>query len=317
MKFVFLFAGFALLVGFGWLIGPSLLTREGDMADPRSEIHAAKLGDELYTAGGIGFFRTLQSCAKYDVAMRRWARCPDLPRALHHVALAAGTDRIYTSGGYRSLPFRIDARGAVFALARGDAAWSQVTRLPRPLGQHSMSFHDGALYLVGGDTGGETVATVWRYDLESGRWTTRAPMSRPRHSHAVAQDPEALYVTGGRGPSTGNQSASVERYVFAADKWTSLPDMPAPLAGHGAAVIANELHVFGGENLDAGLVHDRHDILNLATGTWRSGAALPEARHGFGAAVASGRIWVLGGGRRPGLRTPFSVSGTAIPVAVN
>ncbi|QUL37852.1 kelch repeat-containing protein [Erythrobacter sp. JK5] len=286
------------------------------MSDARSEIYAAELGGTIYTAGGIGFFRTLSTCAAFDTRSQTFNPCPDLPRSLHHVAMAAGEGQVFASGGYTSLPFNQDEDGAVFALAidRGAERWEELAKLPQPLGQHTMVYFGGALWLVGGDSRGKTVATLRRYDLATGIWGERAPMPTARNSHAVATDDERLYVTGGRSATLGGHSTVIEAYDFASDSWQTLPDAPYPLAGHGAAVVGGRLHVFGGENLDTAEVFVRHVSIDLAAleSGWREEAPLPEPRHGFATAAVDGTIWVLGGGKRAGIRTPWSVTGTAL-----
>lgn len=54
----------------------------------RSEIHATLLDNNIYIVGGIGNFRTLKSCERFDVNVGRWYACPALDRKRHHVALA-------------------------------------------------------------------------------------------------------------------------------------------------------------------------------------------------------------------------------------
>ncbi len=307
------------LVAAVWLVAPSVLTARGDMRAPRSEIHAAVLDGAIYTAGGIGFYRTLDSCERFAVATREWEECPDLPRALHHVAMAAGDGRVFASGGYRSLPFDIDDDAALYAYTPGGNRWETIALLPHPLGQHSMHYEDDMLWLVGGDDSAQTLPTLWRYDLDQGRWgswSRMAPMRHARHSHASATGEGALYVTGGRSDIFGTQSASVERYDFAQDSWTDLPDMPVPLAGHAAAVLDGRLHVYGGENLAEGTVFAAHYILDLRTLQWTRGPDLPHARHGFAGAAVAGQLWALGGGRKHGMWTPLTVSGTAQSIRV-
>ena len=310
--------GIALLLALAWVIGPRLLVADSDMEEPRSEIHAARLGETIYTAGGIGFFRTLSSCAAFDTADQEWGACPDLPRSLHHVAMTAGEGRVYASGGYASLPFSIDQDGALFALNPADGGWSEVSKLPHPIGQHTMSFRDGALYLVGGDDGTATLASLQRFEIATGEWSKLAPMPTPRHSHAVAQDAEHLYVSGGRSDELGAQSVIVEAYNFAANEWQKLPDAPYPLGGHGSVVSEGRLHVFGGENLADNRIETGHYSLNLAEpeAGWREEATMPEPRHGFAAAEVDGSLWILAGGKRPGLQTPWSVTGTALSVTL-
>ncbi len=308
--------GLLVVLGVGaWLVGPYLLIGEGDMAEPRSEIHAAELDGTIYVAGGIGFFRTLSSCAAFELANESFSECPDLPRNLHHVAMAAGEGKVFASGGYVSLPFNQDPDGALFMLdvANGAEQWIELSRLPAPLGQHAMFYRDGAVWLIGGESQGETLGSLQVYDLSTGEWSERAAMPTARHSHAFALDQERLYVTGGRSAELGLHSLVIEAYDFASDSWSGLPDAPFPLAGHGAAVFEGRLHVFGGENVDVDQVFTRHasiDLSDLQAG-WREEVELAYPRHGLATVRVGDTAWILGGGKRAGMATPYSVTGTA------
>lgn len=319
LKFlVIVIVAIALLLALVWAAGPLLLRGDGDMADPRSEIHAAELDGVIYTSGGIGFFRTLDSCAAFDTQTREFSACPDLPRSLHHVGMAAGEGEIFASGGYVSLPFNQDPEGALFAFAPGDAKskWRELSQLPVPLGQHAMFYRDGAVWLVGGESGETALGTIHRYTLASGIWDEARPMPTPRHSHAIALSDDKLFVTGGRSETLGSQARVVEAYDFASDSWETLPELPYAIAGHGAMVFEGHLHVFGGENLAKVEVVSRHVSLDLANPESGWGAQMPvrELRHGFATARVGDTVWILGGGESPGSSTPLSVTGTAIPL---
>lgn len=313
---VFLALGIVII----WLAGPSLLRSQGEMADPRSEVHAAELDGVIFVTGGIGFFRTLKSCAAFDVASKETAPCPNLPRSLHHVAMASGEGRIFASGGYSSLPFNIDTEGALFALdpTEPNARWIEIAPLPEPLGQHAMFYHSGSLWLVGGESKGETTNALMRFDLAEAVWEEMTPMPTPRHSHAIAFEDGKLFVTGGRSNILGNQSRIVESYDVATDSWETLPDAPYDLAGHGAAVMDGRLHIFGGENLDTGTVFQRHLTLDLSDqgAGWKEAKPMAFARHGFATARAGEHAWIIGGGKRAGLRTPWSVTASVFAVSL-
>jgi len=315
------FIGLFAVLGIGaWVFGPALLTGEGDMSEPRSEIHAAELDGTIYVAGGIGFFRTLSSCAAFDVESESFSECPALPRSLHHVGMAAGEGKLFASGGYQSLPFNQDPEGALFMLdIDGDAQeWVELSRLPAPLGQHAMFYRDGAVWLIGGESQGETSASLQVYDLASGQWSKRSAMPTPRHSHAYAMDDARLYVTGGRSAVLGLHSMVVEVYDFENDSWSVLPDAPFPLAGHGAAVFEGRLHVFGGENVDVDEVFTRHASLNLVDpeAGWRDERDIAYPRHGLATARVKDTAWIIGGGKRAGMATPYSVTGNAFPLSL-
>lgn len=312
-------AGLAVVLVAGWWLGPRLLVGEGDMREPRSEIHAAQLGDDIYVAGGIGFFRVLSSCALFDAAAREWSDCPDLPRGLHHVAMAGGDGRVFASGGYDALPFQIDQQGAIFSLTPGSDQWEVVSCLPHPLGQHTMTYAGGALWLLGGDDGDATLGLLRRYDPSSNTFELRADMQTARHSHAVASDDRRIIASGGRSPQLGMQSVVVELYDIEADSWTRLPDLPVALAGHGSVLVGEQLHVFGGEDLRNGTVMTGHWSLDLSSpdAGWTERQPMSEGRHGFATAAVGNTAWILGGGKNYGWWTPLTVSGTALPLELD
>ncbi len=278
----------------------------------RSEIHAATMNDRIYVAGGIGLFRVLDSCEYYTVADGRWSRCADLPRPLHHLAMAADGERVFASGGYTGLPFVQDADAALFALEPGGDAWREIAKLPEPLGQHAMVYRDGYLYLVGGQSGVRDIAAFRAYHLATGDWSEMPPMPTARHSHAAAIAGDMLYVTGGRSAEHGMQINVIEAFDFKRNTWRSLPAMPVGRAGHGAYIRNNRLHVIGGESLDRGVLLPGQDILDLSAMTWLAGSPLAKPRHGF--AVGDGPrlddIYIIGGGAHAGFGTIYSVSGT-------
>ncbi len=280
---------------------------------PRSEIHAAVLGDEIYVAGGIGLFRVLDACERYDLTTQSWQACPPLPRPLHHVAMAADENRVYASGGYVALPFEQDQDAALFAHDPGSDQWQELAKLPNPIGQHAMVHHEGKLYLVGGQNGAVDLDTLWSFDIATGDWTAMPPMPTPRHSHAIAMDGDKLYVTGGRSAELGTEIAKVEMFDFASGSWSALPDMPTGRGGHGAFVRDGKLHVFGGETLSGNAVLASHEKLDLETGDWSADAApLDKPRHGFavGDVPGMGGVKVIGGGAHPAWQTIYSVSST-------
>ncbi|WP_299194268.1 kelch repeat-containing protein [uncultured Erythrobacter sp.] len=320
LKFAFrAFVAILLAIALAWWAGPSLLRSDGDMVDPRSEIHAAELDGIIYVAGGIGFFRTLDSCAAFDVSTEEFLVCPNLPRSLHHVAMASGEGRVFASGGYKGLPFRIDDQSALFSLDPDslDPTWQEISPLPRPRGQHAMVYHSGAVWLIGGEEDGKATGSLMRFDLARKDWQAMAPMPTPRHSHAIAMDGARLFVTGGRSAALGGQSRVIEVYDFDSNNWSSMPDAPFDLGGHGAAAFNGRLHVFGGEDFRTGTVLRQHasiDPSDLDAG-WREDEALPFPRHGFATARVGNTVWIIGGAKRAGLRTPWSVTGTAFPVS--
>lgn len=282
------------------------------MDSARSEIHAAILNNKIYVAGGIGLFRVLDSCESYDLTDKFWQSCPPLPRPLHHVAMAADDSKIYASGGYIALPFKQDEDAGLFTLNPQDANWTELAKLPHPIGQHAMLHKDGKLYLVGGQNGSKDLASLWSFDLATKKWEALAPMPTARHSHAIAMSDDTIYVSGGRSAALGTEINIVEAYSFTDNSWESLPAMPTGRGGHGAFVRNGKLHIVGGESLSHRKVLASHEILDLESGIWSIGADMEQPRHGFaiGDDGAIGSPIIIGGGAHPGMQTIYSVTGT-------
>ncbi|XP_078687106.1 uncharacterized protein LOC144919516 [Branchiostoma floridae x Branchiostoma belcheri] len=93
---------------------------------------------------------------------------------------------------------------------------------------------------------------------------------------SVARAGRHLYVTGGYGPQSDNQSASrlrAFRYDFPADTWTKLPDMPRGRAGHQSIVVEGKLYVVGGDDVKATSVS--MDCYDLKEEAWIKPPTLP------------------------------------------
>lgn len=309
--FLAVFGFILLIIGGLFLLRLSMGWNDG-MREARSEVHATILDGKLYVAGGIGVFHVLDSCEALDLGTNSWSDCGTLPRALHHVAMAADDQYVYASGGYVALPFEADKDAGLFRFDPSAGTWTEISKLPHRIGQHAMTRFEGALYLVGGQDDGKDLDTIWRYDIATDSWAAKQPMPTARHSHAIARSGPLLYVTGGRSTAFGTEMTQIDVYHLTEDRWDSLPDMPVGRGGHGALAGNNKLHIFGGESLSAGKVLADHHILDLETLRWSDGKPLEQPRHGFavGDREAPTGVTIVGGGARPGFQTIYSVTGT-------
>ena len=306
---------FSMIVGGVFLMtalaaGDSQWRQLSSMPVPRSEIYAAVLGDDIYVAGGIARFRTSRACAVLNVETEAWRRCPNLPRALHHVAMASHDGKIYASGGFSGLPFRFDPKAALWALSPGEKTWTPVAALPESRGEHVMASVNGRLFLFGGRTPEGDSDAVLEFDVAEKNWLPRAPMPVARRSMAAVILEDEVWLLGGRSAALGSQMASVDVYNPQTDEWRSAPAMPVGRGGHAAAVLDGRIHVFGGEVFNPTRLLDRHDVFDPATVEWTAADPSPKARHGAAAAEVGGEIYLIGGGARPAFQTIFSVSGT-------
>jgi len=316
MRKVFLFLGLVLSVILVWLLAPRPIPasdfwiQQSSMDTGRSEISAALVGDTVYIAGGIGFFKTLKSCEAYNIPADSWSDCPDLPLPLHHVGMASLDSEVYAAGGYSVLNFGHHEEPKLWRLNLQESAWAEIADLPSPIGEHGLFAYKGGLYVVGGRTPDGDTAAVWRYDLMSGTWADMASLPFPRHSFAAFIAEDELWVIGGRSAALGTRIVQTSIYSFEKDTWQAGPDLPLGRGGHVAAFSNGKLHVIGGEVFGPTKLVKRHDIYDPASQTWSDGPLAPAPRHGSAAIVFENEIYMFGGGARPAIATAFSASKT-------
>lgn len=283
-------------------------TDAASMSTGRSEIHSAALDGTLYVAGGIGKFRILKSCEAFSVSEGTWKTCPDLPRPLHHMAMASDGKHVFAAGGYVSLKFKHLQSPKLWSLRPNGAAWETVADLPGPIGEHVMVWAQDHLFLIGGTTPHGDTGNVWRYLPESQAWTKMEPMPTPRNSMAAVVFDGEIWLLGGRSDALGSKISKVEIYNPAKNEWRSGPDMPLGRGGHSATYLNRQIHVFGGETFDPVKMLDRHDVFDLETYRWAEAEPAPKPRHGTAAIKSGDAIFLIGGGARPGLQTIYSAS---------
>lgn len=281
------------------------------MEHGRSEISAALVGNKVYTVGGVGFFRTLQSCEVLDLYSGDWARCPDLPKPLHHVGLASDGRDVFAAGGYVDVQFTHNDPGLLWRLDEEKAKWVAISSLPEPIGEHAIITFEGGIYIIGGRSLGGDSGALWRFDIVSHDWTRLSDMPTPRNSFAVAMVEGELWILGGRSAALGVGIDKTEIYSFEKNAWRNGPTLPVGRGGHVAVYSVGEVHVIGGELFDPDKMINRHDIYDLKAGVWKKAAQPSYPRHGGAALILpENEILVIGGGASPGWRTIYSASPT-------
>jgi N-acetylneuraminic acid mutarotase len=159
---------------------------------------------------------------------------------------------------------------------------------------------NGHIFILGGmDERSDVAGTVAALDVASNRWTSKAPLRKPRYFHCGAAVLGRLYALGGSGENRSEGTlASVERYDPALDRWEDAPDLPHSRSHAVAVAAAGKLYVIGGYEKDRGNVGEV-DLFDPRTNAWSTGPPLPVAVHGCAAAVVNGKIHVMGGDDAP------------------
>jgi N-acetylneuraminic acid mutarotase len=274
--------------GAGWSSGAPL-------PQPRSEVAAAALGNEIAIVGG--FDADGRSSARVDVyspARDTWHRLPDLPVAVNHAAAAAANGRLYVVGGYSGGLAGKLRRAFVYA----EGAWHELPRPPAARAAAGAAIAGGKLYVAGGRGPNGLAQKMLVYDIARSRWSTMlGPI--PREHLAVTAAGGRIYVLGGRKAGYDTNLKTFEIFSPASGVWRRLPPLPSARGGTGAAAAAGLIVSVGGEQ-PAGTIGTVY-AFDPAGGRWRTLPSLPTPRHGVGVAAVGRRVYVIGGGTKPGL----------------
>ncbi len=192
---------------------------------------------------------------------------------------------------------RNDFADAGEAKATGAAAvqlqrWNSMAPLPSPRSRLTAAYHDGKVYVIGGDTAEGVTGAVEEYDPSSNSWRARSPKPIPVRNMGAALIAGRLLVPGGY---TANDEviADLEIYYPEADSWELAAPMPVPLCAYAIAAVNGKLYVFGGWN-GSTYVASNYEYDPL-TDTWSERTPMSLARGFASAGVIDGKVYVVGG----------------------
>ena len=267
------------------------------MPDPRGEVAAARVGDEIAVVGG--FERGDANSARVDAyspARDTWRRLPDLPVSVDHAMAAATNGRLYVLGGYGRL--RVKLRSA-WALSPG-GGWRALPALPAPRAAGGAAVVRGRLYVAGGVGPVGLARQTFVLDIRRRRWSS-LPGPTPREHLAVTAAGGRLYALAGRTAGFDTNRTTFESLAPPARRWRRLPPIPGARGGTGAAVAGGTIVSVGGE-APQGTIATVYGF-DLSRRRWRRLPDLPTPRHGLGVVAAAGRVYAIAGGTTPGLAT--------------
>ncbi len=273
---------------------------------PRTEVAAARNGNELVVVGGyLPWGDTSAQADAYSPAQRRWRRLPDLPVAVNHAMAATWRGKAVVAGGYTG---RNAPSDRAFVLEAGD--WRELPRLPQPRAAGGAAVIRDTLYVVAGVGPNGLARTSFALDLRRNRWRT-IPSPTPREHLAVAATGGRVYALAGRTAGLDTNRRTLESWAPGARRWTALPRVPASRGGTGATAVGRTIVSIGGEQ-PGGTIRTVY-AYDTRTRRWRRLPDLPTPRHGLGV-VATGRsVYAIAGGPQPGLTTSGAVEFFTLP----
>lgn len=256
------------------------------LAVPRDDFATAAVDGRIWMFGGMTGDRgtRLRSIEVLDTRTGEVTTSEHrLPIGLASFEGVAVGDEVLLFGG---LDRRSRASDFAAAFDTTTGRWRRLPPMPVARYSHTVTLHEGKVYVIGGEGGAGPVGRVDVYDPGSGTWsTTSAPMPHARGSHDAVSADGRIFVLGGwidAGPSDLVQSLDP-----ATGRWRTLAPLPEPVSRGGVTVLDGRLwlslHEFS-------YVHDLG-----SSGGWEPANPLVVPRHGLGYVAVGRSIWAIGG----------------------
>jgi N-acetylneuraminic acid mutarotase len=284
--------------------GPSPWSTGPEMPGPRLEPGVTALGQRVVVLGGFDQseqqgLRITRDVIVFDPFSEQWTSLGEAPVAWTHANLAGSSQTLYLLGGAEGTDFL--ARGEAYALDvdQPGAAWRPLAPMPPGLERSAAGVvvSPPLVYLVGGATTTDAVASVIAYNFSSDTWSTLPDLPEKRSHPAVMRTPDGTLIVAGGLSGLASSSARAEVWALppGGTAWEARAPMPRARGGCAYGVVFEQLICAGGEAGTVALLDtDRYDPIN---NVWSSLDDLPDTRAGTQGAVVGGRLYVPGGAR--------------------
>jgi hypothetical protein len=254
------------------------------LAVPRDDFATAVVGTKIWVLGGMTGERgnRLRSIEVYDTRKDRWRTSEvTMPVGVASFEGTAIGHKVYVFGGldHDSVATRFSA-----VLDTSTGKWHRLPPLPAARYAHTVTLHDGRIYVIGGENADGPVSEVDVFDPETETWSTGTPMPHARGSHDAVSAGQAIYVLGGW--ADGGPSRLVQTYDPASGRWAKAAPLPEPVSRAGVAVLDGRIWVS---------FHQFSAVYDLTAGTWSPANPLTQSRHGLGYVPVGGTIYAVGG----------------------
>jgi N-acetylneuraminic acid mutarotase len=279
----------------------------------RSEVAAARIGNDIYVAGGFEATRTSPAVERYDIRHRRWRRVRDMPLAVNHATAVAYRGKLYVHGGYAANLGLTQASGALQRYDPARNRWSRLRPSPTARAAHAIAVIGHRLYAAGGANSTGSLRSMEVYDFKERHWRRGPSFPGPARNHTpgVASGGR-FYVLGGR--DAANYKAA-ERYDPRQRRWEWLPPLRVARGGIASARLGDgRIVVFGGERLEpGGTTIAEVELFDPRTRRWRLLPDMRTPRHGLGGAALGRRVFALEGGPTPGFAFSSTIEFLDVP----
>lgn len=260
----------------------------------RSDFGLAYTDGRLVVAGGLSQGRVLDSVVALDITTQSWNGLPDLATGRHGMAAAGVGKTVYVIGGSTAVgDANLTASAEALELAprkpQPAPEWRALPDAPTERLMMASAVLGDEIWVAGGMTHGETLATVQTYNAKTGVWADKPPLPIPLHHATAAAYRGEMVVIGGATDNLADASNKV--FAFRGDKWEELPPLNRGRAAPAAAVVGDKLVVVGGQD-DKQLVAQTEVFDGRE---WTEAADLPTPREHLAAVSDGVYVYTVGG----------------------
>jgi len=218
------------------------------------------------------------------------------------------------SGSWQRNGIAALALAAASTLACAQGAWKQGTPIPQGANEVIGATVGGAMLVYGGqDPKSQAMGIFWKFDPNSGQWSTLPGNPVPVHHAAAVGIGNKFYLFGGfRPPDSGKVGWYPENkaWVFDLDKqaWSALPPMPTPRGSLSAVAVGSKIYVVGGAKIPAGVnlpdglyaggpveLLATLEMFDTATNKWTQLKPMSLPRNHQDVVHIDGKLYVIGG----------------------
>jgi hypothetical protein len=167
----------------------------GHLPQPRSDLVSATVAGSAYVLGGFDGTTSLSAVLRTTDG-RHFTSVARLPVTVRYPAVAAVGDRLLVFGGEHEGVVVDDVQEVDLATGRARV----VGHLARPLAHESAAALDGAVWLVGGRSGGRLQSRIWRWDPARHSAVAGGRLPYAVADAALARAGSTAYLLGGETP---------------------------------------------------------------------------------------------------------------------
>ena len=230
---------------------------------------AAEMDGKLYVMSGKVGQGLRSFFEQYDLQNDGWRPLTPLPVNISQYAIAAGTGRVFVTGGRENNTARLSSD--LWIYAPDTAVWLELGSLPSARADHASYFDGNRLFIFGGI--GRHAAVVQSFSPTTGKWSNwKNRMPVPVSAAAFARRGDELIFAGGI-DERGRPVKAVQAFHLKKGTWRQLPALPLAASGGALAVIDGGLHFAGGFSPAKSQVLESHN--KLVGQRWQRQGALP------------------------------------------